>query len=104
MQRPPEEKLDVAGCGGMVVDLFYRTPRIARADEKILLDPKGDSAMELAAVGGVVLNHLGWPRILGLKAGISGKMGDEADGKFLRDGMEPPGIRNHLTLYGRPGT
>src|ERR1035437_6976889 len=32
-----EEKLDVVGCGSMVVDLFYRTPRIIRADEKILL-------------------------------------------------------------------
>jgi len=100
MQRPPEEKLDVAGCGGMVVDLFYRTPRIARADEKILLDAKGGSAMELAAVGGVVLNHLGWARILGLKAGIFGKMGDDADGKFLRDGMDALGIRHHLTLDG----
>jgi sugar/nucleoside kinase (ribokinase family) len=100
MQRPPEEKLDVAGCGGMVVDLFYRTPRIAGADEKILLDAKGGSAIEEAVVGGVVLNHLGWARILGLNAGIFGKMGDDADGKFLRDGMDVLGIRHHLTLDG----
>jgi sugar/nucleoside kinase (ribokinase family) len=84
----------------MVVDLFYRTPRIAGADEKILLDAKGGSAIEEAVVGGVVLNHLGWARILGLNAGIFGKMGDDADGKFLRDGMDALGIRHHLTLDG----
>jgi len=39
-----EEKLDVVGCGSMVVDLFYRTPRIIRADEKILLRPHTASA------------------------------------------------------------
>src|SRR6266851_1984232 len=101
MQRSPEEKLDVAGCGGMVVDLFHRTPRIIGADEKILLDARRDgAATQQAAVGGVVLNHLGWARILGLNAGIFGKMGDDAHGKFLRDGMDALGIRHHLTLDG----
>jgi ribokinase len=101
MQRSAETKLDVAGCGSMVVDLFYHTPRIIGADEKILLDARrDDAATEQAAVGGVVLNHLGWARILGLNAGIFGKMGDDANGKFLRDGMDALGIRQHLTLDG----
>ena len=85
----------------MVVDLFYRTPRIIGADEKILLDARRDgAATQQTAVGGVVLNHLGWARILGLNAGIFGKMGDDAHGKFLRDGMDALGIRHHLTLDG----
>jgi arabinose-5-phosphate isomerase len=96
-----ERKLDVAGCGSMVVDLFYRTPRIIQADEKILLDGgrDGDPA-EQPAVGGVVLNHLGWARVLGLETGIFGKIGGDQRGEFLRAGMNALGIRHHLTLDG----
>src|SRR5277367_5136289 len=96
-----EEKLDVVGCGSMVVDLIYRTPRIVRADEKILLlqhAPEGHA--EQRAVGGVVLNHLGWARVLGLTAGIFGKMADDRNGAFLRLGMDDLGIQHHLTLDG----
>ncbi len=96
-----EEKLDVVGCGSMVVDLFYRTPRIIRADEKILLRAHtASAAIERTQVGGLVLNHLGWGRILGLKTGIFGKMGDDRNGEFLRDGMDRLGIRHHLTFDG----
>ena len=96
-----DSKLDVVGCGSMVVDLFYRTPRIIKADEKVILDANGAGApIEQASVGGVVLNHLGWARVLGLETGIFGKMGDDRNGEFLRDGMEGLGIRHHLTLDG----
>ncbi|MGH8012382.1 MAG: PfkB family carbohydrate kinase [Candidatus Binataceae bacterium] len=96
-----EEKLDVIGCGSMVVDLFHRTPRIIRPDEKILLD--GEQAREIheqAALGGCVLNHLGWARVLGLETGIFGRMGDDHHGEILRNGMNRLGIRHHLTLDG----
>jgi sugar/nucleoside kinase (ribokinase family)/D-arabinose 5-phosphate isomerase GutQ len=96
-----DSKLDVVGCGSMVVDLFYRTPRIIKADEKVILDANGaGAAIEQASVGGVVLNHLGWARVLGLETGIFGKMGDDRNGEFLRDGMDSLGIRHHLTLDG----
>ena len=36
-----DDQLDAAGCGSMVVDQFHRTPRIIRADEKILLESNG---------------------------------------------------------------
>ncbi|HJU27866.1 MAG TPA: carbohydrate kinase family protein [Candidatus Binataceae bacterium] len=96
-----ERTLDAVGCGSMVVDLFHRTPRIIQADEKILLDGarRTASAMRMA-VGGVVLNHLGWARVLGLRTGIFGKMGDDRNGEFLRAGMDALGIRHHLTLDG----
>ena len=85
----------------MVVDLFYRTPRIIRADEKILLRAHtASAAIERTQVGGLVLNHLGWARILGLKTGIFGKMGDDRNGEFLRDGMDRLGIRHHLSFDG----
>jgi len=94
-------KLDAVGCGSMVVDQFIRTPRIIGADEKILLDSgRNRSASEPPAVGGVVLNHLGWARVLGLGVGIFGKMGDDRYGGILRGGMNALGIRHHLTLDG----
>jgi sugar/nucleoside kinase (ribokinase family)/D-arabinose 5-phosphate isomerase GutQ len=95
-----EAPLDAIGCGSMVVDQFRRTPRIITADEKILLDGAGAAATDQLAVGGVVLNHLGWARVLGLETGIFGKMGDDRHGEFLRAGMNRLGIRHHLTLDG----
>lgn len=97
----PEDKLDVAGCGSLVVDLFYRTPRIIRADEKIALDAHhGDGQLERAALGGLVLNHLGWASVLGLETGVFGKTGADRHGEFLRRGMERLGIRHHLSADG----
>jgi sugar/nucleoside kinase (ribokinase family)/D-arabinose 5-phosphate isomerase GutQ len=96
----PEALLDAVGCGSMVVDQFLRTPRIINADEKILLDGEGAGASEQLAVGGLVLNHLGWARVLGLETGIFGKMGDDRQGEFLRAGMNALGIHHHLTLDG----
>ncbi len=85
----------------MVVDLFYRTPRIIKAEEKILLDPhRATGEMQRAEVGGVTLNHLGWARVLGLEAGIFGKIGDDRNGAFLREGMDRLGIHQHLTPDG----
>ena len=80
-----EAKLDLAGCGSIVVDLFYRTPKFVRADEKIALYAHhGDGGrMERAAVGGLVLNHLGWARVLGLEVGAFGKIGADRNGEFL---------------------
>ena len=95
-----EALLDAVGCGSMVVDQFLRTPRIINADEKILLDGEGAGASEQLAVGGLVLNHLGWARVLGLETGIFGKMGDDRQGEFLRAGMNALGIHHHLTLDG----
>ena len=97
-----DAKLDVIGCGSMVADLIYRTPRLLRADEKILLHPyrDGNGGAERRLVGGVVLNHLGWARVLGLATGIFGKMADDRHGAFLRQGMERLGIQHHLTLDG----
>jgi len=94
-------KLDVVGCGSMVVDQFYRAPRIITADEKTILRAHdAGGTVERTQVGGLVLNHLGWARVLGLSAGIFGKMGDDRHGEFLRSGMDRFGIAQHLTLDG----
>src|SRR5271167_1611504 len=94
-----DTKLDVVGCGSMVVDLYYRVPRIVRADEKLTFGSSGaNRAVERMQVGGLVLNHLGWARLLGLRTGIFGKMGDDRDGEFLRAAMDRFGIAHHLAL------
>jgi sugar/nucleoside kinase (ribokinase family)/D-arabinose 5-phosphate isomerase GutQ len=96
-----ETKLDVAGCGSMVVDLFYRTSKFVHAEQKVALDAHyADGPMEREAVGGLVLNHLGWARVLGLETGAFGKIGADRRGEFLRRGIEKLGIRHHLTTDG----
>lgn len=96
-----EEKLDVAGCGSLVVDLFYRTPRIIRADEKIALGTHRDGGrLERTVPGGLVLNHLGWAAALGLETGVFGKIGADRYGELLLRTMERMGIRHHLTADG----
>jgi arabinose-5-phosphate isomerase len=92
--------LDVAGCGSMVVDVFYRAPRVIASDEKILLEPHRGGEFERRQIGGVALNHLGWARVMGLRVGVFGKMGPDSNGAFLRKGVEEFGIETHLTLDG----
>lgn len=90
----PTRRFDLAGTGSMVADLICTAPRIAAADEKILLSKQRRS------VGGVTLNHLAWARLLGLRVAIFGKQAKDADGRFLRAGMDRLGIEQHLDLSG----
>ena len=91
---------DVAGTGSMVVDEIHLAKRILGADEKSLLrsDERGNVVRRL--VGGVVLNHLGWARLLGLRTVIFGKQGDDPSGRLLRAGMERIGIAHRILLDG----
>ena len=85
----------------MVVDAIHRAPRILGPDEKGLLESDADGLPERRLVGGVVLNHLGWARLLGVRVAIFGKQARDAEGRFLRDGMARLGIETHLDLSGR---
>ena len=60
-----EKRFDVVGIGSMVVDLIYRVPRIAGAEEKVILNSYPDGKPERKLVGGVTLNHLAWASLLG---------------------------------------
>jgi len=92
--------LDLAGIGSMVVDRVHRTPRLVGADEKAILHGIGGSGPVRRAVGGVVLNHLGWAAVLGLRTGIFGRQARDEDGRFLRAAMDRFGIERHLDLGG----
>jgi arabinose-5-phosphate isomerase len=94
------DRLDVVGIGSMVVDRVHRVPRLIGTDAKVLLRPLEDGAPVGRFVGGVVLNHLGWAAGLGLRAGIFGRQGDDAGGRFLRAAMDRLGIQRDLVLEG----
>jgi arabinose-5-phosphate isomerase len=91
---------DVAGTGSMVVDEIHLVKRILGADEKSLLRADENGSVVRRLVGGVVLNHLGWARVLGLRTAIFGKQGDDPNGRYLRAGMERLGIEHRIELGG----
>jgi arabinose-5-phosphate isomerase len=91
-------RLDVAGIGSMVVDRMHRAPHLVGADAKVLLREAGDRQPVRVCAGGVVLNHLAWAAVLGLRAGIFGRQGDDANGRFLRDAMDRLGIERDIRL------
>jgi sugar/nucleoside kinase (ribokinase family) len=88
------------GIGIMVVDRVHRTPRILGGDEKGILREVAGGEPVRTAVGGVVLNHLGWAAALGLKTGIFGRQADDEGGRFLRAAMDRFGIERDLVLDG----
>ncbi|MEE8581125.1 MAG: PfkB family carbohydrate kinase [Myxococcota bacterium] len=96
----PQSRLDLVGIGSMVVDHLHRAPRILGRDEKGLLRQVGDSGPVRDFVGGVVLNHLGWASMLGLRTGIFGKQAEDAVGRFLRAAMTRMEIEHQLVLDG----
>ena len=95
-----EKRYDVVGIGSMVVDSICMTPRLAGPDEKAFLLADADSTITRRLVGGVTLNHLAWARVLGLRVGVFGKQADDANGRFLRAGMDRLGIEHQLDLSG----
>ncbi len=97
---PKAERLDVVGIGSMVVDRLRRAARILGPEEKGTLQPLSGGRAYETAVGGVVLNHLGWAACLGLKTGIFGKQAPDADGEYLRSAMDRMGIVHDLVLDG----
>ncbi len=90
--------LDVVGIGSMVLDRVHRAPRLLGVEAKGMLRDVAGAGPVQGHVGGVVLNHLGWAAALGLRTGIFGRQGDDADGRFLRAAMQAIGMQWDLTL------
>lgn len=89
---------DLVGIGSMVLDRVHATPRIAGPDEKVILRGVAGTAPVRRLVGGVLLNQLGWASVLGVRTGILGRQGDDADGRFLRAAMDRAGIVRAISL------
>jgi len=100
MSRPGKRALDVVGIGSMVVDRVHRTPRILGRDAKVVLRDVEAGVPVVSHVGGVVLNHLGWAAVLGLRTGIFGRQGADPNGRMLRAAMDRLGIERDLVIEG----
>ncbi len=59
----------IMGIGSNAVDVIYRVRRIAGKDEKTYILPNNEGNMVKEVAGGVVLNHLAWARLLGVRTG-----------------------------------
>jgi len=94
------DHLDVVGIGSMVVDRVHRASRILGPDEKGMLADLGGQGPVQYCVGGVVLNHLGWASVLGLRTGIFGRQADDDAGRFLRSAMDEMGIERDIAIEG----
>ncbi len=92
--------LDVVGIGSMVLDRVHRSARIVGPDQKGILTGVENFGPVGHYIGGVVLNHLGWAAILGLKTGIFGRQADDDRGRTLRRGMDRLGIERHISIGG----
>ncbi len=97
---PEPRTLDVVGIGSMVVDRVHRTPRILGRDAKVVLRDVEADVPVVSHVGGVVLNHLGWAAVLGLRTGIFGRQGADPNGRMLRAAMDRLGIERDLLIEG----
>ncbi len=82
----------IMGIGSNAVDVIYRVRRIAGKDEKTYILPNNEGNMVKEVAGGVVLNHLAWARLLGVRTGLFGFQGDDRFGKFIRGTMDVHGI------------
>jgi arabinose-5-phosphate isomerase len=96
----PARRLDLAGIGSVVADRLHRVPRLLGPDQKGILRPMANGTTVELHVGGVVLNHLGWAALLGLRTGVFGKQADDEGGRFLRGAMDEHGIEHRFVLDG----
>ena len=88
----------------MAVDRVHRSPRILGGEEKGILRDVAGAGPVREYVGGVVLNHLGWATLLGLRTGIFGLSADDAGWRFLRTAMDALGIEHHVATDGSAST
>ena len=95
-----DRRYDLAGTGSMVLDRIFRVPRLLGREEKGQLAAAPGEPVACERVGGVVLNHLGWARLFGLRVAVFGKQADDPEGRALRAGMQELGIESHIDLSG----
>jgi len=92
--------VEIIGIGALNIDKLYLVERIGAAGEEIRIDsvseqPGGSAANTIAALGR-----------LGIKTGFIGRVGDDADGAYLRSEMEKEGvdIQGIEVVRGRTGS
>ena len=85
----------ILGAGSIVVDVLKRVPNFKIGDKTKIIEHNG-SSKELIA-GGVTLNNIVWSRMLGVDAGVFGRIGGDEYGRFLLGEMDRYGV-DHANL------
>ena len=86
----------ILGAGSIVVDVLKRVPNFKVGDKTKIIE-QGTSSKSLIA-GGVTLNNIVWSRMLGVDAGVFGRIGTDENGRFLLSEMDRYGV-DHAELH-----
>ncbi|MFC1981975.1 carbohydrate kinase family protein [Chloroflexota bacterium] len=88
--------IEVVGLGALNIDHLYRVERILEDGEAVVNEA-------VSTPGGSAANTIYGLARLGLSAGFTGVIGDDAEGKIMLDDFEKAGAdTGHITL--KPGT
>lgn len=98
--RSDARRYDVAGIGSIVLDRIHRVSRLLGPDEKAPVHAGAGQPSTREMPGGVVLNHLAWARLLGLRVAIFGRQAPDAPGRLLRSAMDRLGIARYIDQTG----
>jgi ribokinase len=90
----------ILGCGSVVVDVLKRVPNFTVGDKTKIIENEGRSKVLIA--GGVTLNNIVWSNMLGVEAGVFGRIGADEYGTFLLGEMDRYGV-NHDNLVSVEG-
>jgi ribokinase len=91
--------VEIIGIGALNIDKLYLVERIGAAGEEIGIDSASEQP------GGSAANTIAALARLGIKTGFIGRVGDDADGAYLRSEMAKEGvdIRGIEVARGRTG-
>ncbi len=86
----------ILGAGSIVVDVLKRVPNFKVGDKTKIIE-QGTASKTLIA-GGVTLNNIVWSRMMGVDAGVFGRIGTDENGQFLLSEMDRYGV-DHAHLH-----
>jgi len=92
--------VEIIGIGALNIDKLYLVERIGAAGEEIGIDSASEQP------GGSAANTIAALARLGIKTGFIGRIGDDADGAYLRSEMAKEGVdtRGIAVARGRTGS
>ena len=92
--------VEIIGIGALNIDKLYLVERIGAAGEEIGIDSASEQP------GGSAANTIAALARLGIKTGFIGRVGDDADGAYLRSEMAKEGVdtRGIEVARGRTGS
>lgn len=91
--------MDLAAIGDLNIDIITEPiARMPKKDQQLVIDKLG------VYQGGSTANCAASASMLGLKTSFIGRVGDDANGRWLKDVMKGCGVKCHLTLDKKEST